>query len=210
MRAWLEEIRQALGPAPRELREDGQLRARPPEWMTAADDLRPVYRLQLRLLREGQVVWGHVVQANTQLFEPGAHDHPGQIVFSPDPYFDHRLDELAALASDLFDLKGRSAAGPPLEPELAEVGRLLAGERDRVLRARVPPVMTEGLEVHYGSVMFHRRFLPGGMLRESFLPVLIAPGLEPALPLPSARWGPGLLAAWEAAPNEEAATSRAP
>ncbi len=196
MRGWLEEIRGALGPAPRTLREDWKLRARPPAWMDAKDDLRPVYRLQLRLLTEGQVVWGHLVQANLRLFEPGPHDHPGHIVFSPDPYFDDRLDELAALASDVYDLKDRSDSASPLEPEPAELGRLLESEKGRALRARVPPVMTDGLEVYHGSVMFHRRFLPGGVLRESFFPVLIAPGLDPALPLPCARWGPGLLAAW--------------
>jgi hypothetical protein len=60
-----------------------------PLQMDARDDvpsaLRPHYQ---HLLREGEVVWGHMVMANSHLYSPGEDDRPGNVIYSPAHNFD--------------------------------------------------------------------------------------------------------------------------
>src|SRR5262249_52306381 len=73
------------------------------------DKLRIVLRDQDLLREHGQVVWGHLVQANTVLFNPRNRQAlPANVLYSPDPYFDEQLPLLGELAHGIFDLKGRS------------------------------------------------------------------------------------------------------
>ncbi|MEM9906424.1 MAG: hypothetical protein AAF921_15510 [Cyanobacteria bacterium P01_D01_bin.44] len=89
----------------------------PPRWMVRDRDRRFIaqYRDQFRLLLTGQLVWGKLVQANNQLFEPGEQNLPANLVYSPDPWFDNNLPALASLAQDLFALKNKTLNHPETE-----------------------------------------------------------------------------------------------
>lgn len=79
-----------------------------PHFMKISNDQRfkCIFDDQKLLFSEGRIVVGHIVQANTLLFEPGKLDHPACIVFSEDAYFDGNIDELYEIAHSLYALKG--------------------------------------------------------------------------------------------------------
>ena len=68
------------------------LKIRAPSWMRhTSDKMIAIYEDQQLLLTQGRVVWGSVVQANTDIFVPGKLDLPGVVVYSPEF---HRHDDL--------------------------------------------------------------------------------------------------------------------
>ena len=58
------------------------------------------FRKDLNILRKkGSVVWACIVQANVHLFDPRHNcDRPAAIIYSMDPYFDARVDELQLIS----------------------------------------------------------------------------------------------------------------
>ncbi|MBS0265991.1 MAG: hypothetical protein JSS02_28930, partial [Planctomycetes bacterium] len=106
-----------------------------PEWLqnNSDDDLRLVFENWGRLIREGAVVWGHVVQANGMLFEPGPHDCPGEMVF----LLDQKVvdpDFLLQVARKLQSLKHTT----PEDPGLRAVADHLTNEQTRRFGLPVP------------------------------------------------------------------------
>lgn len=77
----------------------GGYRRRTPEW-AKADDLRRSFEALGDLVRRGRIVWGCVVQANTELFKPGPTIWPGEVVFSVGDKQD--MDFLKKLGKALF------------------------------------------------------------------------------------------------------------
>jgi hypothetical protein len=103
----LDEIRARMGQAPRKWGPLArwQLRVRPPRWMPREDALMEVFRRQLLLLTEGQVLWRALVQANSLLFEVGRHDCPAFAVYCTGCAFDACPERLQAIGQQLFALK---------------------------------------------------------------------------------------------------------
>lgn len=89
----------------------------PPAWLRASptDKLHRIYEDQWLLRKYGDVVWGHIIQANKMLFEPGDQNCPADVVYSPDKSYDDHLDELARIARSLFDMKGQTTDDPELQ-----------------------------------------------------------------------------------------------
>jgi len=148
-----------------------RLRIPAPLAQLANHPLRTVYNEQPVLFKHGRVVWAHVVQANSQLFQLGEHDLPAAFVFSLDPYFDTHYPALAQLAASLFALKG--AANP--DPADAAFAHIITSETEMVFNTPVPPKRTSGKEVFFTTAMVHRNHLPNWILGASLVPFLVAP-----------------------------------
>jgi len=148
MREWIEETRRVLGPPPRRfgLVRWFYNRIAPPRFVyeiPTYDRLLEIYRRRGDLLARGDVVWGAIVQANNLLWEPGSHDAPGVILYSPDRTFDGEADELEHIARSLFSLKGTK----PKDPELATFAAVITNEFTVLMREPVPRALTGGREV---------------------------------------------------------------
>ncbi len=194
--ALIEECRRRLGREPRRFWfwNRSYLTAQPPAWMKdhPQDPLWGIFKLQSRLLKEGRVVWGHIVQANTLLFEPGPHDCPASVLLSHDPRADGCPDKLQQTSQAIFRLKGTT----PADPILAEFARVITDEMER--HWQHVPTQVSGLSETYNvALMFFRKHLPIGYLPPVGLPypVLTIPGEKSALIVPGRYWPEALLSA---------------
>lgn len=189
-RALLEECRQNFGPAPRAFKwQDKQsLQAAPPAWCRT-DALMMIYRQRPRLLREGRIVWGHLVQANNLLFNPGPQDCPASIIYGLSPDWDSDLDGLETIAHKIFALKGTM----PDDPALQEFARGITDEMRRDFRVQVPAQLLDdaqqGRDLCLTTIMVMRQNLPFGFLTSSAFPLLVLPEhTDATLILPARFW----------------------
>lgn len=198
--ALIEECRQRLGREPRSFWfwNRPYITARPPAWMKdhPQDPLWGIFKLQSRLLQAGRVVWGHIVQANTLLFEPGSDDCPASVLISQDNLADRCPDKLREAAQAIFALKGTT----PRDPVLAEFARVITDERERHWQ-HVPTQLSGLRETYNVALMFFRKHLPVGYLPPLGLPypVLTIPGETSVLVVPGRYWPKALVAAHRAA-----------
>lgn len=162
-----------------------------PSWMKPTDGLAEIYRQQTRLLREGRIVWGALVQANNQLFEPGPMDLPAMLVYSLDPHFDARPAELREIGAKVFALKGTQ----PADPELASLARLITDEVDRSMGLRLPPVFT-ACEMRSAVFMVCREHIPSGVLTSGKFPILTHPDTAAVMIVPFEFWPAELTVLW--------------
>lgn len=145
------------------------------------------------LLAHGRLVWAHLVQANTGIFETGFSGLPGEIVYDPQGIL--TPEELAPIAHTLFGLRQREGELNPDDPEqtqLLAIARHLNAETTRAFGMPVPrQLCIEPLLL--SSVFFERQHLSGDRLVLPYFPVLISeqyPGCAMVLP---ARWWPQVL-----------------
>lgn len=157
---------------------------------------------QRSIFRDGQVVWGHVIQANDVLWGPSqsagpgneeSDDAPGELVFSLDvegrvtpPQLETIAEELGSLRGDDFD-----------DPELQKIADYLEAETVRAFGWSVPKRISPKVPCYISTTIFLRKHLPEGYLHREFLPVVIS--AKPpyfAMPLPERFWSPDLKEWW--------------
>ncbi len=180
-----------FGPPPRRISLWDRLtywRVPRPEWIyrEPIDDLETLFLKLAELRRDGRVVWGHFVQANSLLFSPGDWDCPAEVVYSHD-HPDIGLEELNDIASKLFALKGSI----PTDPLMKAIADHLTNEMTRVFGLQVPPAFSPHARCLMTTTYVVRKHLPGPdhCLRKPLLPILALP--DPphvVLPLPSRYW----------------------
>jgi hypothetical protein len=161
-----------------------------PSWVSG-DPLERLKDDQHILLKDGIVVWGHIIQANELMFTPGNSNAPGEIVY--DPHGHHVPEQLAIAAQRMGSLKGRKLTDPALQ----EIGDYLANEMIRVFGKPVPDTIAQG-GLRYSTILFNRAHLPNGYLAVPFFPVIISdqcPGA--AMILPSRWWPRAVTAMWK-------------
>lgn len=173
-----------------------KFRFKPPAWMKG--DNRGLQRIfdDMPMLRDkGEVVWGHIVQANQILFDPSeTSDAPAAIIYSVDPWFDSHPSELERIAEGLFDAKGEVVN----DPDVQRFGDMLEDEREVQMHLPVPAVLGHGRQVIYTCVIVHRKHLPVPALLSSLVPLLIAPVHTPCtMILPETYWDEQLFAYWQ-------------
>src|SRR4029079_12294412 len=81
----LQEIERRVGKPPRWLSwlRLRAARSKPPRWLTKNDPVYSIYDHQRQIVRDGEVRWAHVVQANNLVFLPGPVDSGAQVIYSP-------------------------------------------------------------------------------------------------------------------------------
>jgi hypothetical protein len=170
----------------------------PPLWMIKYHDRRfcRLYRDRHILFKHGQIVWGRIVQANTQLFQPGKIDCPADIVCSPDPIFNSNIQDLVRIARELYDLKNQTIEHPEVL-DLKILADALTNEMEALFNVKIPDSIALDKLVYFTTIMVHRKHIPCGYLKASWFPVLIAPDKTPAsMILPARYWSPYLLKIW--------------
>jgi hypothetical protein len=187
----LDRTRERLGPAPRWLPAQG-LRPKPPPWMSKRDPRYGTYADTDHLLAHGDVVWGHMVQANGALFEPGKADLPGDVIFAEDRSLDEALDRLHAAAHAAASL----TEVPLAHGAYKRLGDHLTQGTGCAVRLPVPAGVGRGATLFLSTIVIHRRLLPMPYLATMFLPLLVSPYKPSVMPLPSPLWAEDLVEAW--------------
>lgn len=194
MNRLIESTRKLFGKPPRRFdsKQKKYNKLAPPSWMKD-DALRCIYKDQDILFQKGNIVWGHIVQANGRLFEKDGRDLPAAAVFGLDPFFDGNLYRLSEVARQIYELK----KAENVDGELAELGKILADEMQREFNYEVPEAIAGQDRVWYTTIMVHRNHLPIGLLHNSWFPLLVNPDLTQAsIILPSKYWTPKLVDYW--------------
>jgi zinc protease len=202
---FLQACRDAFGETPRTFSRRERfsyLQGPTPRLLKPRDDLHQYFNGRKRLLQEGAVVWGGVVQTSTRLFQPGSSDQPGEVVYCLEPGRDVDPAELTIVAERLFELKGTT----PDEDDLASLAKHLAG-RERGFGLPVPESVSPEIPCAISTVLFHRMHLPSGILKRAIVPLLVSQqDLRLAMVLPSKYWSAGLAEWWnqldESGPND--------
>ena len=160
----------------------------------AVDGLRYLLDNVPALLREGRVVWGAVVHTDSGLFEPGPETGaPGDILYDPRGRVPDA--DLHAMARTLVSLRGRRLNVPELEP----IAQYLTDESLQVFGLDLPASFS-AYPLKVASTWFDRAQLPGGLLAQALIPVLVSDAHPGAvLPLPAACWPAILRQAWSPA-----------
>lgn len=153
-----------------------------PEWFAHDPILRRWFETLPMLWREGEVVWSHLVQANSLLFKPGTENCPGELLYDPSGRVDPQRFADAAMA--MFRLKGLRLRNP----WLAFFAQALTHERTRTSGVELPATLgARGLQT--ATLLFFRGHLPGGVIKGHTMPILVshkAPGM--VMVLPSQYW----------------------
>lgn len=200
-RRWLADCRELLGPRPRRFSwwtRFGYLFIPRPSWVHR-DQLQVLFK-EFRdvIMVHGQVVWGHLVQANGTLFSPGKRDAPAEAVYFTDDEHPDPITALGGLAARLFRLKGTT--GHP--PQAQAIADHLTAEITRAFGLPVPEEWTGGRRAEVSTIFVHRPHLPGRRLVAPFFPLLITPDRPRRVAVvPSRYWPDDLVRTWAGSPN---------
>jgi hypothetical protein len=201
VRELIEGCRKQFGDPPREFgrAEQEELRLRLGrwrhfKWWLKGDKLCTILRDQWKLHGNGRVVWGYLVQVNKVLFRPAnTFTCPGNAVYSPDPFFDDRLDALEAIGRSIFKLKGTQ----PTSRAARQFAEAVTDEMQRTMRLQIPEELCDGRTVYLTTLFFQPSHLPEGYMRRGFFPLLISPGQTDAvMVLPARYWPRELVRLW--------------
>jgi hypothetical protein len=169
------------------------LRTGRPAWCDRSDRLGLFFENRNDLLKHGQVVWGHIVQANVALFSSGLFDSAANIVFPSDPSVVIDPAELAEVAERLFELKDTV----PGDRQLATLAKHLSDEFDRAFGMPVPNSLSPKFQSLMSSSVVARRHLPQRRLCFPLLPIIVSPRTpKTIMPLPSRYWPDELVEWW--------------
>lgn len=166
-----------------------------PAWLreNPSDGLTALFENLPSLFTEGTVVWGHIIQANSLLFEPGVDDCPGEFVYSLEDADRVDPEHLREVAHHLYSLKGTE----PEDAELTPIAEYLTDESIRVFGLPVPRAISPNLRCRISTTFFVRKHLPLRRLCNPLLPIVVYPR-EPyvAMPLPARYWPQPLIVWW--------------
>lgn len=163
-----------------------------PIWWEESDSLDLFFRGFDNLLRDGVIVWGHVIQANYQLWEAGDENHPGEVVCSVGEHADMSPEELAEVAHRLGQLKGTE----PTNRRERAIAYHLTNEYTRVFGLPVPGHLSSDHRCEISTVLFARHHLPNGMLARPLFPALVSPRHPRLATVVPSRYWPEELVAW--------------
>ncbi len=152
-----------------------------------------------RLWAEGQVVWGYLIQANQNLFDPSESDDcPALLVYSADSETQVSPLALQPIATQIFALKGSI----PDDPALRNIAALVTDELARPLHVPIPQALCGRTPCAMGVTFVARKNLPVPYLCNLWMPVVVLPTAPYiAMPLPDIFWPPQLHTSWAADSN---------
>ncbi|MFI4910995.1 MAG: hypothetical protein ACIAQZ_04955 [Sedimentisphaeraceae bacterium JB056] len=193
----IEECREIFGDAPRQIKgfELWKASLSVPFWAIRSLDFRffELYRDQWKLLKNGRVVWGRLIQANELLYRRGFSSHPATIVYSLDPQVDSYTEILDETAVKLFGLRGKQL----VNPQLQILADKLEDEMVMDMKLLIPPSFTEGIECFYACIMVDRKHLPTKRLSYNRFPILVNPEqTNTTMMLPYRYWSESMVLKW--------------
>ena len=196
----ISETERNLGPSPRRLDLAERIYILGCKWARlryrlASDELHVVYEWRKRLLQEGDVALGVIVQANEELFSRGTYDLPANIVYSSNRTTPKLLDTLAQSADRIFALKNTE----PEQDEERQFAEIITDEYGREMRQPVPKTIAGIEDVTLTTIIVFRKDLPHEYLTSGFFPVLTHPNTPAVMIVPSKFWPKSILRAWEPA-----------
>ena len=157
------------------------------------DKLGVMFQQFNNVLLNGTVVWGQIIQANTQIFSDGDEDYPGELLYSLEDSRRVEVDYLQNLAHKLYSLKGTA----PDHEELEGIADYLTDEYIRVYGLEVPRILSPNLKCHISTTCFMRKYLPNRKLCSNLLPIIVNPTAPMvAVPLPGKYWPKDLIDWW--------------
>lgn len=163
-----------------------------PRWMKTQDPLFGFFDQQQLLLKEGRIAWGALIQANNLLFSPGTEDCPAQLVWSVDPYFDARPQELRVIGRRIFQLKNTK----PSDPQERKLAEQITDESTRSLGWKLPDTLIDRNVVSTTFMVF-RKHIPNGVLSASCFPILTHPSTQFVMIVPFELWPIELIILWK-------------
>ena len=143
-----------------------------PKWLDEEDGLYETHKDRQLLVQEGRLVWAHIVQANTMLFEAGNVDCPACVVIGDDESVDGRILSLKTAGSDIFAMKGKVAEHD--DPSLKPFAEMVTDEKARPMGMAIPPSLSEK-KIIFSTLLIRRKLLPDKMLSMSWFPVFVLP-----------------------------------
>ncbi len=184
----LQECRQLIGAATRTFsfwNRRTYLHTPRSKWLTSDNAMRIVFDDRTNLLAHGEVVWGHIVQANVQIFDEGNVDVPALVLLCPNPEVVIDPDDLGVVSQSLFALKNTV----PNEGHLQDIAATLTNEHSTPRALAIPRSMSRRVPMVMTTIFFARKHLPGRRLCKPYLPILISPSSPGfATPLPGKYW----------------------
>ena len=194
----LSETERKLGPSPRHLDVGERVFNLGCRWAAllnrwADDKVYLVLESRQRLLREGNVALGFIVQANNELYSPGEYDRPAQAVYCSDRTIPNLLGTLANCAERLFALKNTQ----PQQVEERKFAEIITDEYRREMRLPVPKTIAGIEDVFLTTIVVFRKDLPHEYLTNGFFPLLTHPNTPAVMIVPSKFWPNAILRAWE-------------
>jgi Fe-S cluster assembly iron-binding protein IscA len=168
---------------------------KPPAWLTKEDLMSRIFEQQARIIRDGEVRWAHVVQANSLLFAAGKEDTGAQVIYAPAG--DVSLRDLGKIAHRAFELKGTT----PDDPAELKLANMLTDEYERALDWDVPMSLTDGRHVVTTIVIVPREHMPGGFLAVSCFPIFADPRTRMATLVPARYWPAEMRDDWQKCAN---------
>lgn len=198
MQKLLRETSSNFGDAPRDFSWWSRLfylRVSKPNWLNSdpSDKLNIHFKHLKDTFENGVVVWGHIIQANGLLFQPGPDNCPGEVVYCLEGRKKILPGDLQEVAHSLGRLKGTA----PRDRELAPIANYLTDERIRVFGLPVPRTISPLHECKISSTFFVRKHLPGRRLLGPVLPLVVnCEKPHVAIPLPGKYWPEKLVDLW--------------
>jgi len=144
----------------------------------ARGDESEVRRLHKQCVQEivregGRIIWGAIVQANSELFESGIFDMLCLVVISFEPELNKTPERLRQLAQKLSSLKGTTHSDPDLDYAATLTTNEYTGSDSRL---RIPDSLTGGFCVYVSGLAVRRLFLKQRILATPILPCIATPG----------------------------------
>lgn len=185
----LERVRASMGAPPRR-RVLKSERVRAPGWAKRHPALADIARRQHILLREGDIVWGAVVQAHRAMFASGWFNYAGNLLYSRDEAISATPHILLSAVEEIYAAKGYRG----LDGEMQAIADMLYGERGAADDLRVPLDITRGIQCYITNAVFDRSHLPRGMLDVKLMPILIDARMSAVMVVPYWHWPKALRA----------------
>ena len=146
-----------------------------------------IYQSKAALLREGNICFASIVQANSNMFKLfPAGDYPGQIIFCTDPYMAENPQVLKKFARQLYQYKYK-----PLESVPESLRLLVSSIADEYDYSAYQVTYTHqghAMKIILTPVMLHRKLLPGRKLYGNLIPLIVAPDCRSIMVLPKEFW----------------------
>lgn len=141
-----------------------------PQWNWKDDDIAILINNWHRVFKEGKLTWGHIIQANVLMFEPGKANCPAEVLLWLDSLDRFDIDEFESMADELYELKGESDILEDKDEK--EYAEHLEDEMERNFGSNIPHSISQGYNVKSSVIYCQRKHIPNGVLNVSILPML--------------------------------------